>query len=47
MQKKYKGWRVYVYVAVNWFTGPLYIQLMSGSYPYKSKYTVGLVGSWQ
>jgi hypothetical protein len=41
LQKKYNGWRIYYYAAVNALTGAVYIKLMSGSYPYKTEWVVG------
>lgn len=31
MQRAYSEWKIYYYAAVNWYTGALYIKLMTGT----------------
>lgn len=40
LQSTYKYWKIYAYLAVNWFTGALHVQLCSGSHPYNTKFKV-------
>jgi hypothetical protein len=42
LQSSFKGWRIYYYAAVSWFTGAVHIQLTSGTKGkgFKTKYQV-------